>query len=623
MRFPGVAQLAVISVVVVCLAAMLLPIPLTMKQMTSVASGDVKEALRHLRAVLDGGAEPTAFKPAGEFEGNHVPLILTVWRDGERFSIYQVDAEPFGAAIRTLSNQLADSRAALAVGGHRVRLSLDAVVAEGWVPNGNLLFSLAFIDGRNGVSGEINGRRVYATPSELIRLQSYGSFSPLPQFNPQFKIGLDAEQAANAVRWQGYQIGEMGALSRIRRFEAMSVVEGEDLRPLTLLKGTVERPPLTRARLDAAVRAGAKYLVHALRDDAMFRYNYAPLRNKDLGESYGWARHAGTAYSLALVGRLLNEPDFTIAAGRALDRFVAQLGHGPNGSRCFDDQGGCYLGTSALGLLAIAEHRIASGSAKLAPVAHQLAAFIMAMQREDGVFYHDWSASDGIDHRSMRFYASSQSVLALARYASAFGDATALRAAERGMDYLAGPYWNHFLGTYFFGYEHWSCLAAEEMSVAHPKPEYAAFCLAIGNHYDRLCHAPEDTPFPEDVGGMSVTHMFTPHIGGSATAAEAMASAVVLGRATGADVDAITAQLGWTLAFLEKGQLTTDDAFWLPAPERAIGGMLESQTVMKVRIDTLQHAISAMIRGRDLVFPNRSPDAENNAVARDYVVSSR
>jgi hypothetical protein len=454
-------------------------------------------------------------------------------------------------------------------------------------------------------------------------MQRYGSFAPLPGFDARFKIGLDARLASSAVARQGDQIGAAGAPSKLRRFAAISVVEDDDLRPRRLLKGTVERPPLTRARLDAAVRAGARYLVRALREDGTFRYNYAPLRDKDVRDRYNWPRHAGTAYSLALVGRKLEQPELTAAAERALDRFVAQLGRGPDGSTCLEERGGCYLGSSALGLLAIAEHRIASGNGRFEAAARGVARYVMAMQREDGFFFHDWSPGAGIDRASMKLYASQQAVLALARYARAFGDDAALRAAERGMDYLAGPYWDHFLGTYFFGQEHWSCLAAEEMFDVRPKPEYAALCLAIGDHYDRLCHAPGDTPFPEDVGGMSVTHMFTPHVGGTATAAEAMVSAVALGRATGAEVGSIAEQLGWTLAFLEKGQLTAHDAFWLPAPESAVGGVVESQTAMRIRIDNVQHVISAMIRGRDFVFPARATAAEEKEAARAYVVTSR
>jgi hypothetical protein len=605
-RAPGVARLGAISAIVLVSAAVLPPVPFLMDPTTGMTAADAEAALGRLRDVLEGRASASAPIPGSlaRLARDRVPLVLTVWRDGGRWRVFQVEDRPLGAALSALGEELVSLRAEVRARPERTRLELDCAIAEGWVPQGGVVFATSFVEGWTGVSGVIAGRRVYVAPSELIRNGRYGSFAPLPSFDSRFQIGLSAEIASRAIEAQAGRLGlhDGGAPSDLSRFLALTVVEGEDLTPRRLLKGTVERPPLTRERLNEAVRRGARYLVSSLKPDGLFRYHYAPLQDREVNDTYNWPRHAGSAYSLALVGRILENRSYTAAAGRALVRFQAQLGEGPDGTRCLAENGGCYLGSSALGLLAFAEHRIASNSTRFEATARELAAFVTSMQRADGFFFHDWRAGSGIDRETMKQYASQQAVFALARYARAYGDDRALAAAEKGMDYLAGPYWDHFLGTYFFGQEHWSCLAAEEMYAAKPKPEYARLCLGIGENYDRLCHAPGDTPFSEDVGGMSITHMFTPHIGGTATAAEAMVSAVILGRETGAETAAIEAQLGWTLAYLEKGQLTPDDAFWLPSPEKALGGVLESQTKMRVRIDNVQHAISAMIRGRDLVF---------------------
>ena len=124
-----------------------------------------------------------------------------------------------------------------------------------------------------------------------------------------------------------------------------------------LLKGTVERQPPTGARVRASVTAGADYLVRALKSNGLYRYYYDPLRNRNISDPYNWPRHAGTSYSLALVGRLLNHDGYVEAAGRALEKFEKQLVKGLNDSRCLMAKGKCYLGSSALGLLALAEYR--------------------------------------------------------------------------------------------------------------------------------------------------------------------------------------------------------------------------------------------------------------------------
>jgi hypothetical protein len=220
----------------------------------------------------------------------------------------------------------------------------------------------------------------------------------------------------------------------------------------------------------------------------------------------------------------------------------------------------------------------------------------------------------------MKLYATQQAVLALAIHARAVrGDEESLAAAEEGMDYLAGPYWDHFLGHWHFLQEHWTCLAAEEMYRVRPKPEYARICLEVGKHYDRITLRADETPFAEDAGGMSVTHIFTPHVGGTATAAEAMVSAAILGRAIGEDVSPLEEQLRQTFHFLARGQVSAHDRFWIPRPKEAVGGFYESQTKTAIRIDTVQHSISAIVRGLDLLPPD-PPGLGLDDALRDFEV---
>ena len=157
------------------------------------------------------------------------------------------------------------------------------------------------------------------------------------------------------------------------------------------------------------------------------------------------------------------------------------------------------------------------------------------------------------------------------------------------------------LGNYFFIQEHWTCLAGEEMYRALQKPEYARLCYDIGGFYDRILHNRDDTPWVEDVGGMAFTHLMTPHTGGTATAAEAMVASILLGDAEGLDTTAMRRQLSATFGFLRGNQVNQADTFWLPDARQPIGGFCTSGTKVDIRIDTVQHAISGMARGLDLI----------------------
>ena len=581
-------------------SALLAPLPFRYKTVTALTPAQAKNALQFLRQDMENAGKGALPPDLEEVRNTPVTAVFTVWQEGVRDRVDQATEAPlrdvlkrFGAVASLYKKKLQRSR---------VRLQLDVVAEEGWIPQDGLLASLAFVEGRDGVSGIVAGKRVYLPPSELIRNRKYGSFRPLPKYDGKFRIGVDLDKTRRTIRHQAKRIGIEGeSVSELARFRALSIVEGEDLAPRRLLKGTVERPPVSRAEVLTAVLRGARYLVRALRDDGMYRYHYNPLADKEFRDPYNWPRHAGVTYSLALVGRLLEKQEFVEAARKSLVTLEKQMTPGPEGSLCLMSKKKCYLGSSALSLLALAEYRIASGDGQYDTLAMRLARFLLYMQKTDGLFYHDWYPEKGIDKELMKLYASQQAIFALARFAEASGEKDALAAAEKGMDTLAGPYWDHFLGSYFFGQEHWTCLAAEEVYRARPRAEYAELCYGIGQHYDRITHNVGETPFAEDVGGMSITHFFTPHLGGTATAAEAMVSSVVLGESIGQDTAALREQLRCTFGFLIQGQVSIHDSFWLRDPTFAVGGILEMQSRPKVRIDNVQHAISAMVRGLDYI----------------------
>lgn len=618
MRLPPIHRLGLVVGLVLVSAVLIAPVPFRLTPQTEMTPEQAKTVLHLVRrgfieerpVRLDGTLAPLA--------GDSIPIVVTAWVGGRRVRVWQVDDRPLSDAVPFIVTALRGARDA--IDHPTLRIQLDFVVSTGWIPQSGLWASLAFVEGHDGVSGLSGDRRIFLPPYELIRRNRYGSFRPLPGYDRRFTVGIDPNRVKSVIKHQGSQLGlHTDDVGELQRFRALSVVEGHDLTPRRLLKGTVERPGPTRDRVRASVLAGARYLNRALRPDGLFRYYYNPVMDRKVKGAYNWPRHAGVSYSLALVGRVLERREFVDAAGRALQRFSQELTPGPDGSRCLMAKGKCYLGSSALGLLALSEYRIASGDDRFDGLAAAIADFLVFMQKEDGLFFHDWYVNQGIDRESMKLYASQQALLALARHARAVNDERALNPAVKGMDTLAGPYWDHFLSGYFFGQEHWTCLAAEEIYSARPKPQYAELCHDIGHHYDNITLRETETPFAEDVGGMSITHLITPHICGTATAAEAMVSAVLLGNEIGRDTTSIRRQLQATFGFLIKGQVTVHDLYWIRHPLFAVGGFFDTQTKPKIRIDTVQHAISAMVRGMHLL-PKDNVDSLAEAM-RDYAVS--
>ncbi len=619
MRIPTPARLGAVSALVLLTAVLVAPLPFRLEPNASIAPAELGEALVALRRSFEGEDRGELPDSLSALAGDRVPLVLTAWVDGGRAAVWQVEDLPLSEAVPKLAAELRAFGDELESG--RLRLQLTAATAEGWLPEDGLLFSLSFVEGHDGVSGMVGERRVYLPPSELVRQRKYGTFKPLPGYDSGFGVGVSRERVTSTIEHQAERLEIAGGSdpADLRRFRGLCMVEDDDLEPRRLLKGTLETAPLTRERGEAVVLAGARYLHSALKPSGKFRYYFNPVMDTDLSWRYNWPRHAGVCYSLALVGRLLERPELVETAGRALEGFTERLIDGPDGSSCLLAKGRCYLGSSALGLLALSEYRLASGDDRFDPVARRLAAFIENMQKSDGLFFHEWYPDKGIERELMKLYASQQAILALAIHARAVGDDGKLDAAERGMDRLAGPYWDHFLGSWFFGQEHWTCLAAEELYRVKPKKAYAELCHAIGTHYDNITHRKDETPFSEDAGGMSITHLFTPHVGGTATAAEAMVSAVRLGREIDRDVAPIEDQLRDTYDYLAKSQISVHDTFWMRSPRKAIGGFFDTQSKTRIRIDTVQHAISAVVRGLDLLPADDRPNALKLA-ARDFAL---
>ncbi len=590
MRLPRPEALLAATLLVCCVAIAAVQWRVGLDWRSDLGEGEVSHALSWAHQLVCDSPDSAMPAKIRAFADEDVAVVLTAWRRGRRRAVAQDDGGPLTEALPRAAAALRSQ-----VGNcGETRLQLDVAVAEGWLPQDGLLRAMGLVDGRDGIVADVGGHRVWLPPGELVRNYLYGGFRPSPRANPTLQLGVRADSVEKVMRRHAKALGYEGDIGRWRRFRAVTAVEGADGEPLPLRKSTVKRQPLNRVRTEAAARAGADWLVRGLRRDGRFRYQYNATTDKD-AKGYVWERHAGVAYSLALTGRLFSEPDYLRSSQTGLETLMLRLSPGPEGSLCLKDGKHCRAGLAALTLLALAEYRIATSDERFDESAAKIADFLMVMQRPDGSFRHRYNAQRGINEVIMSQFVSQQAVFALARQATATGDETTRSAAILGMDFLAGPYWDHFLGTFFVGMEHWSCLAAEEAYKLEPKAEYADFCLHIGRVYARFTLGPAATPYPEDVGGTSFTQVATPSLGGTATTGEALVSAVAFSEGTRHEA-ALRLALERNLNSLYAGQVTDDDTLWLPNPGAAMGGIYESTAHPTIRMDTVQHAISALAR---------------------------
>jgi hypothetical protein len=77
------------------------------------------------------------------------------------------------------------------------------------------------------------------------------------------------------------------------------------------------------------------------------------------------------------------------------------------------------------------------------------------------------------------------------------GDARYRDAAERALDHLVGWY-DFFVGGFFYGEEHWTCIAAEAAYPAIQKDAYRRFCNGYGAFLGMQQIAPGEFPDQAD-----------------------------------------------------------------------------------------------------------------------------
>lgn len=489
-----------------------------------------------------------------------------------------------------------DARLDAALASHPgATLVRERIVGEGPViarPEAALALSL--VPARDGLSATLGDRTAYLTPDDLLSRQAYDKGVNVASL--MLSVGVDVPLALALLSDKlGTTASDLLDRGRLRRIRVQRVVVGapaaRPITPDTLADDDVR---------DAAI-AAARYLARGVDDKGRFRYLVDAPTDKTL-PGYDWPRHAGATYFLAQAAALSGDPALAYAclgaAAHVRDRAMVRCGD----ALCIGDTDQVDVGSTALALLAfveIARTKLDPGYALVVP---QLAAFLRAQQRPDGEFMHlyDRRASQPIDVQYL--YYSGEAALALSRAHSLSGDARDLDAATRSLANLVGPAWHFFGSRYYFGEEHWTCQAMDDLWGRAPSAEALDFCLRWQAYGRALMYREGDTLFDADGAygfGPVVTPRLTP-VGSRCEAGIATLDAAIRAAAPQRDRAPIEAQLRRSLALLLRQQLRPGPRHLFADPAAVEGAMPGSEVDWQLRIDYAQHAGSAMIRWLEL-----------------------
>jgi hypothetical protein len=508
-------------------------------------------------------------------------IVASVWSHG------QIIAR---AVLASMAEQAPALDAALALHPGATRVD-ESIVGEGPVATRPIAaFSLSFVPGRDGLKITLDGRTEYLTPDELLARQAYDRGINIAGLG--LTAGLDAELAL-AILGERFRIPVTDLLDRgeFRRFRTLRSIPGASP-PRVITTETMTEDDVR----NGAIAAG-RFLARGVDAEGRFRYLVDAPTNRTLS-GYDWPRHAGATYFLAQTAALVDDAQINWATLRAASqlRDHAMVECGDN--RCIGSDRIVDVGSTALAVIAFAEIANTKLDPAYALVVPGLTAFLRAQQRSDGEFMHEYDRSERRPIDVQFLYYSGEAALALSRAHSLLHDPADLDAASRALARLVGPTWSFFGSRYYFGEEHWTCQATDDLWDRAPSPKALDFCLRWQAFGRKLQFEAGETPYDAE-GAYGLGPLVTPRLTPVGSRSEAGIATLDAARRAGSpasELSALELQMRRSLALLLRLQFRPGLRHLLAEPDAVEGAMPASQVDWQLRIDFAQHTGSALVR---------------------------
>jgi hypothetical protein len=472
------------------------------------------------------------------------------------------------------------------------RLELDVVTEVEPIAAGAMTATWGDL-GTNGFALS-SGRTAfgYVLPSEIL-------------FDHRFESGkhpkLADEKLLEAIR---ARVGSGASPSDevYYRFRTRAVVESAARdKALALTRSAIDRAPgTTPDELVAAVRLGADYLCRVMDENGRYAYMVHPA-DAHPDASYGILRHAGTTFALFEAYGETKTPLYLEKGERALGylekKFISS--QSPEGALAYvldtNDEEQQKVGGAGLALLAFTEHARASGKKDKLATMRSLARFIVSAQYPDGRFRanrdveREGKAPPGPALKKELIYYVGEAIFGLMRLWSIDPDDKWLEAAKRAADWCIETR-DVTTTDATQEHDHWLSYALMELYKVTKKPSYVEHAFKIARAI-LLKQFDKNAPAPDFVGAFYAEAPSTP----ASTRLEAFGADIATARAAGKDDAWLMGPALAMARFTRAQQLDADAVYFARDPARVVGGVRESLFVYDIRIDYVQHAMSAWL----------------------------
>jgi hypothetical protein len=361
-----------------------------------------------------------------------------------------------------------------------------------------------------------------------------------------------------------------------------------------LFRGNREWREYSKADIDSALELAGKYLARSVKEDGAFVYQYEPFLGQE-SEDYNIVRHAGTIFAMMDLCGARKDPEVLKAAERAIGYLLRQVREGSVSGKSVKmvvEGGDVKLGGNALAVLALSEYERVTGNRDHDEVMKGLAEWILATQATNGRFkVHKQSFPSGKVSSFQSEYYPGEAIFALMRVYSLTGGKKWLDAAEAGALYQLKVFSK--LDDRRLPHDHWLLYGLNEVQRARPRQEFIDGARRFARVIIQAQHTRENQPQPDWDGG----YYKPPRSAPTATRMEGLDSAFALARDFGGKEEAAQIRLAIErgIGFLLRIRVGPETAMYCKDPGRSMGGFRESLASPSIRIDYVQHAISALL----------------------------
>jgi len=547
--------------------------------------------------------------------GEAGPWFLSFYTPGDRPAYQWVQAiqldDDVLASVRELWDELPSSRRspeAIARG----RLKVDRLVgSERPFPYGGGFAGVALDKGLDGIVMRHPDRSpFYALPSWSIEGEARKKVKKKKTWNSLRRSGMHGRARRLAREMAGWKSRQTRDAS-FAAFRTRSWIEGKpgggEL--LAVARGNLEVGPITPDLLRERINLASDYLKRETDGAGRLTYDYKAVWDEE-NRDYNILRHAGTTYSMLQGYRLNGDPELLAASKRAVDFFMDRM-------REDEDHPGEWfvvwkrrrakLGGVGLGLCMMVELEKASpGSADLERI-EGMARHIERMQNPDGSFESFFKYDERKPTSRKSIYYAGEAILGLVRLHQLTGDPHWLDIAVRGADYLVQERWVSLGLRIYIPPDAWLIQALEEMDrVAHDQ-DRVDYAFAIASTIARHKLMDPQTAPPDFLGADISGLQRLPNAAGAGGLGEALSAAARLeARHMPGETRYRTFSFN-NAGFQLRNQFIESNSWFLPNPERALGGFRRNPDHSEVRNDHVQHNLSGLFGLLDLLDPE-APD---------------